>query len=71
MREMLLIFEGNAADEERAAELIQGVVFKVLEQENMNVKNFVNIEREPAPTAPIRSGGILQVPEFMRKRNAK
>lgn len=71
MREMLLIFEGNEIGEKRAADLIQNEVFRVLREEKMNIKNFVNITREPAPAAPVRSGGILQVPEFMRKRTAK
>ncbi len=71
MREILLRFEGNEINEKRAAELIQREVFRVLEQERMNIKNFVNIAREPAPAEPVRTGGILQVPDFMKKHTAK
>lgn len=71
MREIMLVFEGNEINEKRAAVLIQEAAFRVLDQEKMNVRNFVNITREPAPAAPVRSGGILQVPDFMKKRNVK
>ena len=71
MREIMLVFEGNEINEKRAAVLIQEEAFRVLDQENMNVRNFVNITREAAPAAPVWSGGILQVPDFLKKRNVK
>lgn len=71
MREILLVFEGDAAGEERAAGLIQETVSRVLKQEKMNVKNFVNIARKPMPQAQVRTDGILQIPEFMKRRKNK
>lgn len=68
MREMLLVFEGNETGEKRAADLIQQGVLEVLAQEKMNIKNFVNIAREPVPVPPVHKSGVLQIPDFMRKR---
>lgn len=71
MREMLLIFEGNEIGEKRAAELIQKAIFQLLDQERMHVKNFVNIAREPVMQVQVRTEGILQIPEFMKKSRDK
>lgn len=68
MREILLRFEGNEEGEERAAGLIQEAAFRVLGQEKMWVMNFVNATMAPTPQPPARTGGILQVPDFMKKR---
>lgn len=71
MREILLVFEGNDINKKRAAVLIQEAVFRVLDQEKMNVRNFVSITREPAPATSVREKGILQIPDFMKKRITK
>lgn len=71
MKQILLRFEGNEDGEERAAGMIQEAVFRVLDQEKMCVKSFANITINPAPQPPVRTGGILQVPNFMKKRRDK
>ena len=67
MREILLRFEGDEDGEKRAAGLIQEAAFRTLEQEKMSVKNFVNVSVNPAPPPAARTGGTLQVPNFMKK----
>lgn len=71
MREILLRFEGKEDGEERAAGMIQEAVFRALEKEKMCVKNFVNVTIAPAPQPPVQTGGVLQIPDFMRKRRDK
>lgn len=68
MREILLRFEGDEDGEKRAAGLIQEAAFRTLEQEKMCVKNFVNVTIPPAPQLPAQTGGVLQIPNFMKKR---
>lgn len=71
MKQILLRFEGNENGEERAAGMIQETVFRVLDQEKMCVKSFVNVTINPAPQPTFQTGGILQIPEFMKKRRNK
>lgn len=71
MREILLRFEGDEDGEKRAAGLIQDAAFRTLEQEKMCVKNFVNVTIAPAPQLTVQTGGILQIPEFMKRRKNK
>lgn len=71
MREILLRFEGNEDGEERAAGMIQEAAFRVLEQEKLCVKNFINVTIAPVQQPPVWTGGILQIPEFMKRRRDK
>lgn len=73
MRQILLRFEGNEDGEERAAGMIQEAVFRVLDQEKMCVKSFANFTINPVPQPHVRAraGGMLQIPEFMKRRMDK
>lgn len=64
-------FEGDEDGEKRAAGLIQEAVFRMLEQEKMCVKNFVNVTITPEPQTSFQTDAVLQIPEFMKKRMNK
>lgn len=68
MREIHLMFEGNEDSERKVADLIQEAIFKVLNQERMNVKYFLNQPQKGHQKLMIGTPGQiaaeLDIPDF-------
>lgn len=72
MREIHLMFEGNRDSERKVADLIQEAIFKVLNQERMDVKSFLNQPREENQKlmigTPRQLATELEIPGFLKKQ---
>lgn len=73
MREIHLVFEGNEDSERKVGDLIQEAIFKVLNQERMDVKTFLNSAKKEQQRLMIGTPGQiaaeLEIPEFLRKKS--
>ena len=73
MREIHLLFEGNEDSERKVADLIQEAIFKVLNQERMDVKSFQNHAKKNNQKlmigTPSQIAAELEIPDFLKKRS--
>lgn len=73
MREIILVFEGHTDSERKAADIIQGAIFKTLEQERMNILQFQNQPKDEKQKVAIGSPEelkeTLEIPDFMKKQS--
>lgn len=73
MREIHLIFEGNEDSERKVGDLIQEAIFKVLNQERMDVKTFLNRAKKDNQRVMIGTPGQiaaeLDIPDFLKKQS--
>lgn len=73
MREIHLIFEGNEDSERKVGDLIQEAIFKVMNQERMDVKSFLNQSKKDKQKlmigTPSQIAAELDIPEFLKKHS--